>query len=797
MKLWKLVVAAVALVSFLAKAAPDIKSIDLNDLSNTFVAKTTDFTTPANPRLVVRRAAKYTFFVVTNKEAPPASWTMSVKAKRGWNGSEVTIPRRFGPPPYSPTDWYYAVDNVTEGPTTYSFTVVVYVPTNAEVGTYEFRIEAMVAAPPTALAIPAISVTKNFPKKLVVLFNPYASGDGTYMPVQKDRQEYVENEVGRWVNGGVMVRPWRVAQFDEKTLNVLNYILDQTPGLDRTSPVQVTREISGSCNWRYWGQGILEGRWAATFPGGKSPLSWNGTDEVLKEYTKAGPPYATVKYGQCWVFANVSQSLLRCAGVPARTVSVFLTAIDNSGPPDGHIDSFFHYNGVTKTYAFDRPQTIDSWWNYHVWTEAWMARPDLTGGNGWQCIDATSQSDGPGLKKIGPAAREIIRAAAAPPVSAYDAGFMWSSALSDYRVLKESKTVPGMYAVDSVRDNDKCGFAKSVWTKELDTTDMVNIADEYRPAPRPGSGAGEASFGRVFTNSYFDVQFFAPETMAVGQDVTGVVRITNGPGSIRTFYTTFGADLHFYDGERNTILADPSWAPVTLASGESIDLTLTIPGAQIAAFMGQTEEFIRWQGAVNCDDIDVVEFFGGPGPTGSTGVTSPPITLTLSPSGPLAPGGTSTTISTYTNTTGLVLTNVNVTIACNALLSTGGQPSVTYSLPDIPPGGSPVIPSASIDAAMAIGPSDVSVALECDQVPPSTAMVNVQIKSCAGDLNGDGLVDDSDFVIFESGYELYACDNPEMDSGCPADLNGDQVVDDVDFGIFVGSYVDYFCPAPN
>ena len=98
---------------------------------------------------------------------------------------------------------------------------------------------------------------------------------------------------------------------------------------------------------------------------------------------------------------------------------------------------------------------------------------------------------------------------------------------------------------------------------------------------------------------------------------------------------------------------------------------------------------------------------------------------------------------------------------------------------------------------MAIGLSDVSVALECDQVPPSTAMVNVQMKSCAGDLNGDGLVDDSDFVIFESGYELYACDNPEMDSGCPADLNGDQVVDDVDFGIFVGSYVDYFCPAPN
>jgi transglutaminase-like putative cysteine protease len=41
--------------------------------------------------------------------------------------------------------------------------------------------------------------------------------------------------------------------------------------------------------------------------------------------------------------------------------------------------------------------TGDSIWNFHVWNEAWMARPDLPKGyGGWQAVDATPQetSDG-------------------------------------------------------------------------------------------------------------------------------------------------------------------------------------------------------------------------------------------------------------------------------------------------------------------------------------------------------------------------------------------------------------------
>lgn len=66
--------------------------------------------------------------------------------------------------------------------------------------------------------------------------------------------------------------------------------------------------------------------------------------------------------------------------------------------------------------------------------------------------------------------------------------------------------------------------------------------------------------------------------------------------------------------------------------------------------------------------------------------------------------------------------------------------------------------------------------------------------SCPGDLNGDGLVDDSDFVIFVAAYNILDCADPSMPAGCPADLNSDGFVDDSDFVGFVGAYNELLCP---
>lgn len=65
---------------------------------------------------------------------------------------------------------------------------------------------------------------------------------------------------------------------------------------------------------------------------------------------------------------------------------------------------------------------------------------------------------------------------------------------------------------------------------------------------------------------------------------------------------------------------------------------------------------------------------------------------------------------------------------------------------------------------------------------------------CAPDLDADGIVDDTDFVLFAQQYDLFACDDPAMPAGCSADFNRDGVVDDVDFVLFAQAYDFFACP---
>lgn len=76
----------------------------------------------------------------------------------------------------------------------------------------------------------------------------------------------------------------------------------------------------------------------------------------------------------------------------------------------------------------------------------------------------------------------------------------------------------------------------------------------------------------------------------------------------------------------------------------------------------------------------------------------------------------------------------------------------------------------------------------------NTGYDNIRIGTvCVGDLNHDGLVDDSDFVVFAGAYNVLDCGDSAMPVGCPADLNGDGFVDDGDFVVFAGAYNRLLC----
>ncbi|MBL8876532.1 MAG: hypothetical protein JNM86_12120 [Phycisphaerae bacterium] len=58
--------------------------------------------------------------------------------------------------------------------------------------------------------------------------------------------------------------------------------------------------------------------------------------------------------------------------------------------------------------------------------------------------------------------------------------------------------------------------------------------------------------------------------------------------------------------------------------------------------------------------------------------------------------------------------------------------------------------------------------------------------SCPADLNADGVVDDSDFVLFATAYDAF--------STMAADINGDAQTDDMDFVLFAAAYDLLECP---
>ncbi|MBX3387960.1 MAG: hypothetical protein KF691_00750 [Phycisphaeraceae bacterium] len=76
----------------------------------------------------------------------------------------------------------------------------------------------------------------------------------------------------------------------------------------------------------------------------------------------------------------------------------------------------------------------------------------------------------------------------------------------------------------------------------------------------------------------------------------------------------------------------------------------------------------------------------------------------------------------------------------------------------------------------------------------SCAAVTVTVRICPADFNCDGVVEDTDFVVFANSYDIFDCSEPSMINNCAADINGDGFVDDTDFVMFAAAYDAFECP---
>ncbi|XP_034567276.1 protein-glutamine gamma-glutamyltransferase K-like [Notolabrus celidotus] len=271
-------------------------------------------------------------------------------------------------------------------------------PPTALIGRYQLKVETSC---PSGQAIS----THDPANDIWMLFNPWCEDDTVFMDSEEERQEYVLNDIGRMYYGTqdqIGVRTWNYGQFDDRILDACIFILEEskTPPSGWGDPVSVVRVISAMVNSRD-DNGVLEGNWSGDYSLGTSPTVWSGSVEILHEhYQNKG---AAVKYGQCWIFAGVVTTVLRCLGIPSRTVTNYSSAHDTDVSLttdvylDENMDPLEHFN-------------TDSIWNFHVWNDCWMARPDLPAGNGgWQAVDATPQETSQGTFRCGPASLAAIR----------------------------------------------------------------------------------------------------------------------------------------------------------------------------------------------------------------------------------------------------------------------------------------------------------------------------------------------------------------------------------------------------
>ncbi|XP_056271084.1 protein-glutamine gamma-glutamyltransferase K-like isoform X2 [Pseudoliparis swirei] len=332
----------------------------------------------------------------------------------------------------------------------------------AAVGRYELTVETNNAS--------GQSVSVRDPANDVyLLFNPWCKDDAVFMDSEEERQEYVMNDIGRMYYGTrdqIGVRTWSYGQFDDGILDACFFILEKsgTPPSGWGDPVNVVRVISAMINSPD-DRGVVEGNWSGSYPLGTSPTVWSGSVEILKEYHENhGNP---VKYGQCWVFAGVFTTVLRCLGVPSRPVTNYSSAHDTDVSLttdiylDENLDPIDELNG-------------DSVWNFHVWTDCWMARPDLPlGYGGWQAVDATPQETSQGTFRCGPASLAAI--CNGQVFLKHDAPFVFAEVNSDkiYWQRKIDGTFSQIYS-------EKKLVGHAISTKAVGTDERSDITHLYK-----------------------------------------------------------------------------------------------------------------------------------------------------------------------------------------------------------------------------------------------------------------------------------------------------------------------------
>ncbi|NXJ93014.1 TGM4 glutamyltransferase, partial [Corythaixoides concolor] len=304
-----------------------------------------------------------------------------------------------------------------------------------------------------------------------LLFNPWCKGECVFLADEAQRNEYVLNDTGYIYVGSaysIYSRPWNFGQFEELILDACMYLLDKSKLKlsNRKDPVMVSRAMSALVNANDE-SGVLLGNWSGNYSNGTSPMDWIGSVAILQQYYKTKKP---VFYGQCWVFAGVLTTVMRCLGIPSRCVSNFNSAHDTND--NLTVDIYVNEYGEKLN-----SRSFDSVWNFHVWNDVWMKRTDLPAGfDGWQAIDATPQEQSQGIFQCGPCPLKGVREGEV--YLSFDSKFVYAEVNAD-KVYWLVKKVNGKEKYFKINTETQ-GIGVNISTKAVGQDKREDITSQYK-----------------------------------------------------------------------------------------------------------------------------------------------------------------------------------------------------------------------------------------------------------------------------------------------------------------------------
>ncbi|XP_074092367.1 protein-glutamine gamma-glutamyltransferase Z [Macrotis lagotis] len=312
--------------------------------------------------------------------------------------------------------------------------------------------------------------------EFILLFNPWSSEDEVYLPSRTQLQEYIMMDYGFIFKGHenwITPWPWNYGQFEDDIIDICFEILDKNlnfltnPSKDysqRNSVMYICRVVSAMINSND-DSGVLQGNWSEDYSKGVNPLEWNGSVTILRQWhATRGQP---VKYGQCWVFAAVMCTVMRCLGVPTRVVTNFRSAHNI----DGNLTVDMVYDEHAELVPWERRDKI---WNFHVWNECWMARKDLPPGyDGWQVLDPTPQETSRGIFCCGPASVRAVREGDIQ--LAYDTPFVFAEVNADEVIWLQNSGQEKEILAHNTR-----AIGKKISTKMVGSDTRQDITNFYK-----------------------------------------------------------------------------------------------------------------------------------------------------------------------------------------------------------------------------------------------------------------------------------------------------------------------------